>query len=180
MLKIQIGGKLMSKEVNEETNQGIENTLVQSSPILPHGTGFQIIKLANKAEFDKVTGIWTISASHVYTGEEVLELKDHFPGAPILPGVLALEAQAQTAFQILAKDTSLTNKVFVFTGIDKAKFTGRIKVGTELTHIREVCHDGRYGKAKCKTISGDVVYATSELSFAIIRTPAAKRAEREL
>lgn len=168
----------MPDEVNEEVTNGTENTLVQSSPVLPHGVGFRIIERADEAKFIPEKGIWFVSASHQYTGNEVLELKDHFPGAPIFPGILALEAQAQTALQILSEDTSLTDKVFVFSGIKNANFRRLMNVGLYLTHECEILHDGRYGIASCRTFSGNVTYVTAEFSFAIIRKNKGKKEEK--
>ncbi|MBD5641031.1 MAG: 3-hydroxyacyl-ACP dehydratase FabZ [Desulfovibrio sp.] len=58
----------------------------------------------------------------------------HFPGAPIMPGVLILEALAQTGGLLAAAslDGSLADKLFLFTGLDGVKFRRQVVPGDRI------------------------------------------------
>lgn len=57
----------------------------------------------------------------------------HFPGTPIMPGVLILEALAQTGGLLAASDMDgLGDKLFLFTGLDKVKFRRQVIPGDRL------------------------------------------------
>ena len=63
----------------------------------------------------------------------------HFPNRPILPGVLIVEAMAQTAAVVVMKNASTTDKVVFFMSIDEAKFRKPVVPGDvlKLKVIRE-------------------------------------------
>lgn len=57
----------------------------------------------------------------------------HFPGAPIMPGVLVIEAMAQAGAVLMMREfEDRTSKLAVFTGIDKAKFRRQVVPGDQL------------------------------------------------
>jgi 3-hydroxyacyl-[acyl-carrier-protein] dehydratase len=63
----------------------------------------------------------------------------HFPGAPILPGVLIIEAMAQAGAVLLLHDMpDRQNKLVYFTGIDKARFRRAVVPGDQLRLTLEV------------------------------------------
>jgi 3-hydroxyacyl-[acyl-carrier-protein] dehydratase len=59
----------------------------------------------------------------------------HFPGLPVMPGVLMIEALAQTGGLYVMQDPSIdiVGKVFMFTGINKVKFRRPVMPGDRLT-----------------------------------------------
>ena len=59
----------------------------------------------------------------------------HFPSAPVMPGVLIIEAMAQTGIILVAgtlSDAERENRVYLFTGIEKAKFRRPVIPGDKL------------------------------------------------
>lgn len=58
----------------------------------------------------------------------------HFPGLPVMPGVLILEALAQSGALLLYKSVSenMEGKIFMFTGIDKVRFRSPVFPGDQL------------------------------------------------
>ena len=94
----------------------------------------------------------------------------HFPGLPIMPGVLILEALAQTGGLLAAsamEDTS--NKLFLFTGIDGVKFRRQVVPGDRLvlecTYVRVKLH---LHKMEARALVDDHLAVEAKLSAAIV------------
>lgn len=98
----------------------------------------------------------------------------HFPNAPIMPGVLILEALAQTGGLLVASAMESTEgKLFLFTGLDKVKFRKQVTPGDKL---ELVCSNLRMKLALCKMeakayVDGKVV-CEAELTAAVGNRPA--------
>ena len=114
-------------------------------------------------------------------GESAIGIKDvtpdepyfegHFPGEPIMPGVMIVEAMAQTAGVLVVDGTGQedSNLLVYFMGIDKARFRKRVLPGDRLElHVRIMRGRGKvwkfYGAAK---VRGELV-AEAEYSAMII------------
>ena len=101
--------------------------------ILPHRYPFLLV--------DRV--LECVPGSHIraYKNVTINEpfFQGHFPGAPIMPGVLILEALAQAGalLAVSGMEGDLSDKLFFFTGLDGVKFR------------RQVCAGGRGGRYFC-------------------------------
>lgn len=84
-------------------------------------------------EFQKNERASKIVTSFKVTGDEDF-FKGHFPGNPIMPGVLLQEAlfQSGAALMSLISEQSSTNKLGVVTRVQNAKFKNMVKPGDEL------------------------------------------------
>jgi 3-hydroxyacyl-[acyl-carrier-protein] dehydratase len=97
----------------------------------------------------------------------------HFPGEPVMPGVLILEAMGQVASILVAVRLGelQEEKIAFLTGIDKARFRKPVRPGdqlitrAELTKVR-----GFAGKAKVTGYVDDVLVAGGEFSFIVAST----------
>lgn len=95
----------------------------------------------------------------------------HFPGAPIMPGVLILEALAQAAGVLLglALKNDKEKRVALFLGIQKAKFRQAVKPGDVLSlHAKFSLLSSKGGKALARAQVGQHVATEAELSFALV------------
>ncbi len=94
--------------------------------LLPHRPPFRFVTAVSECE----PGV-SISARYSVTGEEDF-LAGHFPGNPVLPGVIQLEALAQAGAIALLSDERYAGKLPLFGGVEGVRFRRQVKPGDEL------------------------------------------------
>jgi 3-hydroxyacyl-[acyl-carrier-protein] dehydratase len=110
-----------------------------------------------------------IGVKHVRPEESFFE--GHFPGEPIMPGVLIVEAMAQTAGVLVVDGTAQADSdlLVYFMGIDKARFRKRVLPGDKLElHVRIIRGRGKVWKFYGAARVGDNLVAEAEYSAMII------------
>ncbi len=105
----------------------------------------------------------------------------HFPGNPVMPGVLIVEALAQTATVAAASGGGAEGKIGLFAGIDKVRFKRVVKPGDTLRLEAEMLAvHGPVGKCKVlATVDGQMA-CRGELMFAIVDAGAIAAGEARL
>ena len=107
-----------------------------------------------------------IGQKNVTVNEQVFQ--GHFPGVPIFPGVLALEALAQTG-GILVYEKGYKDKIALLLNISQAKFRKPIIPGDVVyLHVKALHISCKGGKMKAKAIVENKVAVEAELSFALV------------
>lgn len=130
--------------------------------ILPHRYPFLMIDKVVSVDLEENL---IVAQKNVTINEEFFQ--GHFPGAPIMPGVLMLEALAQ-AGGILVHQKGFTNKSAVILNVNQAKFRNPVKPGDILTIYAKAGHvSSRGGRITGKAMIGDKVAVEAELGFAL-------------
>lgn len=129
--------------------------------ILPHRYPFLLVDRV----IDIVPGQSGIGIKNVTVNEEFFN--GHFPSSPVMPGVLMLEAMAQTAVLVGATDETeeLKGQIVFLTGIDDAKFKNRVIPGDQLYIKVEKCSQrGAFEKWKAAIYVDDKLCVSATLS----------------
>ena len=94
--------------------------------LLPHRTPFLFVDEILRADAEKIV------ARHVFTPEEFF-FSGHFPGYPVVPGVILIETMAQSGGAGLRKQGILGgDALFFLASVDKVKFRRQVRPGEEL------------------------------------------------
>jgi 3-hydroxyacyl-[acyl-carrier-protein] dehydratase len=101
-------------------------------------------------------------------------LSGHFPGNPIMPGVLIVEALAQAGVVAVLSEEENRGKLVLFGGIDDLRFKRLVRPGDTLELTCEVERvRGPVGRGKVRATVGDDLAARGTLTFAVADAPPA-------
>jgi len=94
----------------------------------------------------------------------------HFPGRPLMPGVMIVEAMAQVGGIVLTQLPELHNGLFVFAGIDKVKFRRPVIPGDQLVMTVELItvKHKRFGKMQGRAEVDGLLACEGEMMFSIV------------
>jgi 3-hydroxyacyl-[acyl-carrier-protein] dehydratase len=132
--------------------------------IIPHRYPFLLVdKVIEIDQGKRAVGIKNVTANEPF-------FQGHFPGNPIMPGVLIVEAMAQVgAVAVLSKE-EYKGKLAVFAGIDKLRFREQVVPGDQLVLEAEMIALKRgIGKARVQATVNGKVAASGELMFGIVQ-----------
>jgi len=94
----------------------------------------------------------------------------HFPGRPVMPGVLIVEAMAQAGAVAVLVEEANRGKIAFFAGIDDCRFKRVVEPGDVLTLTCEIdVMRGPIGRGKASAYVGDQLAARGTLTFAVER-----------
>jgi 3-hydroxyacyl-[acyl-carrier-protein] dehydratase len=133
--------------------------------ILPHREPFLLIDEIVELEL----GIRAVARKTVR--EDEWYLAGHFPGRPIMPGVLIVEAMAQTGAVAVLSEEENRGRLALFAGIDDVRFKRLVQPGDELelTCVLERVR-GPIGKGRATAHVAGELAARGTLTFAVDRS----------
>lgn len=129
--------------------------------ILPHRYPFLLIDKVISMEGNKIVAIKNVTVNENY-------FQGHFPAESVMPGVLIIEALAQTGAVAILSKNEFKGKIAYFAGIDKAKFRRKVIPGdilrleVEITKLR-----GRAGLGYGIAYVDDKKVCEGELTFMV-------------
>lgn len=130
--------------------------------IIPHRYPFLLIDTIEELE----PGVRALGKKCVSMNESYFQ--GHFPGNPVMPGVLIIEALAQVGAVAILSQPEWKGHTAYFAGIDKAKFRQKVMPGDVLMLEMEIIKvKGPVGVGKATATVNGKVAASAELTFAI-------------
>ena len=144
----------------EETELDVRRVL----DVLPHRFPFVLIDRVVAIDGDKsLTALKNVSVNEPF-------FPGHFPGHPVMPGVLQLEAMAQAAGILLLRKSSSEGKVAFFMSADKVKFRKPVVPGDQLIIVANLdkIRGNKIATAKVECKVGDQVVSSASLMFSIV------------
>jgi beta-hydroxyacyl-ACP dehydratase FabZ len=142
------------------------NAIVKS---IPHRYPFLLVdRVLEMEEGKRIVAIKNVTMNEPF-------FQGHFPGAPVMPGVLIIEAMAQAgAVLLLHGMTERDSRLILFTGIDKARFRRQVVPGDQLRFTLDVLRmRTRAMKLKCVAEVDGQMAAEAEIMSALIDRPGA-------
>ncbi|MGI6092283.1 MAG: 3-hydroxyacyl-ACP dehydratase FabZ [Veillonellaceae bacterium] len=131
--------------------------------IIPHRYPFLLVDRIIEIEpMKRAVGIKNV------TGNENFFL-GHFPGQPVMPGVLILEAMAQVGGVAMLYPEENRGKLAYFAGMERVKFRKPVTPGDQLRMVAELVKvRGNMGKLWAEAYVDDQVVAEGEFLFALV------------
>jgi len=134
----------------------------QIMDILPHRYPFLLVDTILELE----PGQRAVGTKNVTITEPFFA--GHWPGNPVMPGVLVLEALAQVGGILLLTVKPDSDQLALFGGVSKARFREQVRPGDQLRlEVEMVRRKGDIGKVKGVATVEGVVVADAELTFAL-------------
>ncbi|MCD6386252.1 3-hydroxyacyl-ACP dehydratase FabZ [Candidatus Sumerlaeota bacterium] len=130
--------------------------------ILPHRYPFLLIDRIIEIEPNKrIVGIKNVSINEPF-------FVGHFPGEPVMPGVLLIEAMAQAGAVLILSEPKNQGKIVFLAGVDNARFRRPVVPGDQIKiQVDVLSQRNIFGKAAGKVTVNDVLAAEAQISFVI-------------
>lgn len=151
-----------------------ENTLISEikttftseeiQQLLPHRYPFLLVDRV----IDYVPGKRAVGIKNVTFNEP--HFQGHFPGRPLMPGVLIVEAMAQVGGIVMIQMPDSESGLFVFAGIDKVRFRRQVVPGDQLVMTVELLwiKQRRFSKIRAMAEVDGQLAAEGELMFSLV------------
>lgn len=136
---------------------------------IPHRYPFLLVDRAEDfVPNESIVGIKCVTFNEPF-------FQGHFPDYPVMPGVLIVEAMAQTGAVLMSKtlDVDPRGKTILFASVDNCRFRAPVRPGDVLRmNVRVVKSRGGLFKFAGQAVVGDKVAAEAEFAAMLVETPA--------
>lgn len=163
--------KLVTRIVHADRRHTADRSLV-SKPvldirriqrILPHRYPFLLVDKVIEVQGDR----WIKGVKNVTYNEQFFQ--GHFPGAPVMPGVLIVEALAQVSGLLFAQTLEHTGKLAVLMTMDGVKIRKSVVPGDQLVLMARADKvRSRAAKCICTAMVGNEIVAEAQLKFMLV------------
>lgn len=137
-------------------------SVTEIQKLIPHRYPFLLVDAVDILEEGKAA----VGTKCVTANEEFFN--GHFPGHPIMPGVLIIEALAQTALVGMMATGAIEGKIAYFLGIEGAKFRHPVTPGSVLKLKTQVTKlGGRAGRFRGEAYLGDKLACEADMAFVL-------------
>lgn len=130
--------------------------------ILPHRYPFMLVDRIEKMDMEEqtITGVKNLTFNEGF-------FQGHFPGNPVMPGVLQMEAMAQVAGVLLNKLVGRGGQIAYFSAINNAKFRKVVRPGDVLRmEIKITRLRSRMGTVRAEAYVGEDLASEADMMFA--------------
>ena len=136
---------------------------VEIQKIIPHRYPFLLVDKIEEVEAGKkAVGIKNVTINEPF-------FQGHFPGNPIMPGVLIVEAMAQVGAVAMMSLEENKGKLGVFAGIDEVRFKRQVVPGDTLRmEVEMITLRRNIGKAQATAYVGEEIACKGILTFALV------------
>jgi 3-hydroxyacyl-[acyl-carrier-protein] dehydratase len=146
--------------------EGIKTTfnIQEIHQLLPHRYPFALVdKIIDFVPGEKAVGIKNVTFNEPF-------FQGHFPGYPLMPGVMIVEAMAQVGGIVLTQLPEYTGGLFVFTGIDGVRFRRQVVPGDTLVMTVELqsFKRRRFAKMHARAEVDGQLATEGELMFSLV------------
>jgi 3-hydroxyacyl-[acyl-carrier-protein] dehydratase len=133
----------------------------QIQALIPHRYPFLLVdRIVELEPGQRAVGLKHVSMSDGY-------LQGHFPDYPVMPGVLIVEALAQTGAVLVMHDPANAGKVPFFARIDNCRFRQQVRPGDTLRlEVEVTSFRSPVGKAHGRALVGHQLACEADLTFA--------------
>jgi 3-hydroxyacyl-[acyl-carrier-protein] dehydratase len=134
---------------------------------IPHRYPFLLVDRAEDYRpHESIIGIKCVTANEPF-------FQGHFPGYPVMPGVLIVEALAQTGAVLMSKslDVDTHGKTILFMSVDNCRFRQPVRPGDVIRmHVEVIRHRGDVFKFRGRALVGEKVAAEAEFAAMVVET----------
>ncbi|HEY9739958.1 MAG TPA: 3-hydroxyacyl-ACP dehydratase FabZ [Coleofasciculaceae cyanobacterium] len=149
---------------NSQLSTQVIFTFEDIQKILPHRYPFALVdRIIEYVPGKRAVGIKNVTFNEPH-------FQGHFPGRPLMPGVMIVEAMAQVGGIVLTQMPNMEGGLFVFAGIDKVRFRRPVVPGDQLVMTTELLSikRRRFGKMQARAVVEGQRVAEGELMFSLV------------
>jgi 3-hydroxyacyl-[acyl-carrier-protein] dehydratase len=152
-----------------DTEHRVIYSVTEIMKFLPHRYPFLLVdRIVELEPPQRIVGLKNVTMNEQF-------FQGHFPGAPVMPGVLIIEAMAQVAGVMIYRempDDERNRKLIYFTGIENAKFRRPVVPGDQLRIEMELVNRrNTFGKMAGRALVDGKLAAEAVVMFAIADRP---------
>ena len=150
--------------IDENTPLKTVFNIEEIQKLLPHRYPFALVdRIIEYVPGKRAVGIKNVTFNEPH-------FQGHFPGRPMMPGVLIVEAMAQVGGIVLTQLPEMEGGLFLFAGIDKVRFRRPVVPGDRLIMTVELLcvKRRRFGKMQARTVVDGQLVSEGELMFSLV------------